>query len=294
MRLEAKRKEQKRRQLLRRGATVVAVAAVVLVSVLLITRGSPSPPTTTTTTTSTLPQHKVTAAEIAAINVENQRLKGIITIEELAAIAHRAALQAHANRVAVAAGCPKSTSSRANTLTFAKAPRMTITKTASYRAVISTTAGKFTVTLDPKTAPISVNNFVFLARHGFYNCVIFHRVIPLFMNQTGDPTGTGAGGPGYTIPNENPQAASNSLYQYPPGSVAMANTGAPHSGGSQFFIVTGTGGENLPASYALFGHVTSGLNVAATINGMGNANRNANGVPPIVTNRILSIKIIGP
>ena len=132
-----------------------------------------------------------------------------------------------------------------------------------------------------------MNNFVFLANKGYYHCVIFHRVIPSFMDQTGDPTGTGTGGPGYTIPDENPPKATNASQQYPLGSVAMANTGTPHSGGSQFFIVAGPEGESLPNSYALFGAVTSGMDVVTTINQQGSAQ----GVPPDVTQRIISITI---
>jgi cyclophilin family peptidyl-prolyl cis-trans isomerase len=97
-----------------------------------------------------------------------------------------------------------------------------------------------------KDAPQTVNNFVFLAQHQFFDCVIFHRVIPGFVDQTGDPTGTGSGGPGYTIPDEYPAKASNAADQYPLGSVAMANTGQPHTGGSQWFIVAGAEGESLP------------------------------------------------
>ncbi len=113
---------------------------------------------------------------------------------------------------------------------------------------------------------MTVNNFVFLADKDFYNCVIFHRVIPSFMDQTGDPTGTGTGGPGYTFADE---LRSKATPQYPIGSVAMANSGA-NTNGSQFFIVTGSEGESLPASYTLFGHVTSGMNVADKINADGN------------------------
>ena len=105
--------------------------------------------------------------------------------------------------------------------------------------------GTFVIALDAKAAPQTVNNFVFLAQHHFFDCVIFHRVIPGFVDQTGDPTGTGSGGPGYTIPDELPAKASNPADQYPLGSVAMANTGQPHSGGSQWFIVAGTQGESL-------------------------------------------------
>jgi cyclophilin family peptidyl-prolyl cis-trans isomerase len=132
-----------------------------------------------------------------------------------------------------------------------------------------------------------VNNFVFLADKGYYHCVIFHRVIPGFMDQTGDPTGTGQGGPGYTITDENPPKAATAAQQYPLGSVAMANTGAPNTGGSQFFIVAGPQGESLPNSYALFGSVTSGMSVVDTINQQGSTA----GVPPNVTQRILSVTV---
>jgi cyclophilin family peptidyl-prolyl cis-trans isomerase len=152
---------------------------------------------------------------------------------------------------------------------------------------VKTTTGDFVITLDAKTTPMTVNNFVFLAEKGFYHCVTFHRVIPKFMNQTGDPTGLGTGGPGYTIQDENPPKAANPTQQYPIGSVAMANTGSPNTGGSQFFIVAGPQGESLPNSYALFGHVTSGMNVVDTINQQGSAQ----GIPPDVTQRILSITI---
>jgi cyclophilin family peptidyl-prolyl cis-trans isomerase len=107
------------------------------------------------------------------------------------------------------------------------------------------------------------------------------------MDQTGDPTGTGEGGPGYTIQDENPAKAANAAQQYPLDSVAMANTGQANSGGSQFFIVAGAEGESLPNTYALFGSVTSGMNVVNTINQQGSAQ----GVPPDVTQRIISITI---
>jgi cyclophilin family peptidyl-prolyl cis-trans isomerase len=164
---------------------------------------------------------------------------------------------------------------------------MTIDTSKTYTATVKSTTGTFVITLDAKSAPTTVNNFVFLAQKGYYHCVTFHRVIPKFMDQTGDPTGTGQGGPGYTITDENPPKASDASKQYPIGSVAMANTGQPNSGGSQFFIVAGAQGESLPNTYARFGQVTSGMNVVDTINQQGSAQ----GVPPDVTQRILSITI---
>jgi cyclophilin family peptidyl-prolyl cis-trans isomerase len=152
---------------------------------------------------------------------------------------------------------------------------------------VKTDVGTFVIALDAKDAPKTVNNFVFLAQHGFFNCVTFLRVIPTFVDQTGDPTGTGSGGPGYTISDEYPAKASKPSDQYPLGAVAMANTGQPHTGGSQWFIVAGAQGESLPASYSLFGHVTSGLSVVEKINAQGSAS----GVPPAVTHRMLKVTI---
>jgi cyclophilin family peptidyl-prolyl cis-trans isomerase len=164
---------------------------------------------------------------------------------------------------------------------------MTIDPAKTYTATVETDVGSFVIALDAKDAPQTVNNFVFLAQHHFFDCVIFLRVIPGFVDQTGDPTGTGSGGPGYTIPDEYPATASNPADQYPLGSVAMANTGQPHTGGSQWFIVAGTQGESLAATYSLFGHVTSGLSVVEKINAQGSTS----GVPPDVTHRMLKVTI---
>ena len=113
------------------------------------------------------------------------------------------------------------------------------------------------VRLDAKAAPHTVNNFVFLARQGFYDGLTFHRVVPGFVIQGGDPSGDGTGGPGYTFADELPDDG------YPTGSVAMANSG-PGTNGSQFFVVTGDA-SFLPNSYSRFGRVTEGLDVAKTI-----------------------------
>jgi cyclophilin family peptidyl-prolyl cis-trans isomerase len=135
---------------------------------------------------------------------------------------------------------------------------MTIKSDKKYEAVFDTTEGKFTVTLFNDVAPKTVNNFVFLSQQGFYNNVIFHRVIQSFMIQTGDPTGTGRGGPGYNIEDE-----LKTTYKYEPGIVAMANTGQKNSGGSQFFICTGAECANLnkQPNYSIFGKVSSGMDV---------------------------------
>jgi cyclophilin family peptidyl-prolyl cis-trans isomerase len=267
-RLERMQRAEKKRKGVRRGVIVAVIAIIVVGTGAFLFSGNNKPKTTTTTTT-TKDSTTTTAADTAA------------TIQDL----HE---QTASNAKAVAYGCPASTSSRVNSLTWAKAPAMTIDTSATYDADFDTTAGDFVVQLDTQTAPITTNNFVFLAQHNFYKCVIFQRVIPGFMIQGGDPTGTGAGGPGYTIPDEYPKTGSPTYPQY---SIAMANTGQPHSGGSQFFIVTGPSGESLPATYSLFGKVISGYSVVTKIQNGGNASASANGTPPLVTYRILNITI---
>jgi peptidylprolyl isomerase len=136
-------------------------------------------------------------------------------------------------------------------------PEMEIDPSKQYTAKISTTLGDITVHLLTDDAPKTVNNFVFLARQGFYNNVKFHRIIKDFMIQTGDPTGTGTGGPGYRFPDEPVKR------QYTKGIVAMANAG-PNTNGSQFFIVHGDN-VGLPPNYTIFGEVTDGLDTVDKI-----------------------------
>jgi len=119
------------------------------------------------------------------------------------------------------------------------------------------------IALDPLAAPKTVNSFVFLARYHYYDGVIFHRIIPGFVLQGGDPTGTGTGGPGYKFEDELPAPG-----RYQVGSLAMANAG-PNTNGSQFFIISGPDGVRLPPQYALFGAVVSGGDVVTKINALG-------------------------
>jgi cyclophilin family peptidyl-prolyl cis-trans isomerase len=177
-----------------------------------------------------------------------------------------------------------------NTQKYSAAPAMTLDTNKLYSATVVTTAGTFIMALDAKSAPVTTNNFVFLANKGYFHCVIFHRVIPGFMDQTGDPTGTGTGGPGYKIPDELPATAATGTAQYPLYSVAMANAG-PNTGGSQWFIVAGPSGESLAPSYSLFGRVITGTDVVEKINAEGNASASSNGTPPDVTERIISVTI---
>jgi cyclophilin family peptidyl-prolyl cis-trans isomerase len=132
-----------------------------------------------------------------------------------------------------------------------------------YTAVMETSKGSMTIALDAAKAPNTVNNFVFLARYHYYKDIVFHRVIPGFMCQGGDPTGTGTGGPGYRFKDELPAPG-----RYEIGSLAMANAG-PDTNGSQFFIVSGNDGVRLPPQYSLFGKVVSGLETLKAIEALG-------------------------
>ena len=145
-----------------------------------------------------------------------------------------------------------------NRPTFSEPPKMEIDPAKKYTATIDTSCGKITIDLDAKNAPKTVNNFVFLARNKFYDGLTFHRVVKDFVIQGGDPEGTGSGGPGYQFEDELPQDGPP---YYKIGSLAMANSG-PNTNGSQFFIVTGNEGTQLPNKYSRFGMVTSGLEVA--------------------------------
>jgi cyclophilin family peptidyl-prolyl cis-trans isomerase len=135
---------------------------------------------------------------------------------------------------------------------FAAPPPMTIDTSKHYTATIDTSMGTMTADLFASEAPMTVNNFVFLANQHFYDGVTFHRVIPNFMIQTGDPTGTGTGGPGYRF-NDEPVKR-----QYSRGTLAMANAG-PNTNGSQFFIVQKD--YPLPPNYTIFGQLNGGLDV---------------------------------
>jgi peptidyl-prolyl cis-trans isomerase B (cyclophilin B) len=134
-----------------------------------------------------------------------------------------------------------------------------------YRAVVQTSCGSFTITLDVRHSPHATASFVALARSHFFDGLTFHRIVPGFVIQGGDPTGTGGGGPGYLTVDPPPASA-----RYVHGVVAMAKTEAQPAGtsGSQFFVVTGADAR-LPPQYALLGRVTSGLPVVDQIGKLG-------------------------
>lgn len=162
--------------------------------------------------------------------------------------------------VAVALPCPSADGNNPQNRVFAVAPTMCLEAGKRYRAKIKTDQDTIWVLLDATNAPQSVNNFVYLARYGFYNGLPFHRVINDFIIQTGSPTPDGEGGPGYPLPS-----AEAGTEPFKVGTVVMADRG----NGSQFFIVSGADGAALnPADYAPLGVVTQGLDVVKKINAL--------------------------
>jgi peptidylprolyl isomerase len=140
--------------------------------------------------------------------------------------------------------------------TYNAAPPMTIDPAKNYTATIATPRGDIAIKLRPDLAPQTVNSFVFLAREGFYDGLTWHRVLQGFMAQGGDPTGTGMGSAGYTVPDE----FTDKVQFDRPGIVAMAHSSAPNSGGSQFFITTAPA-PHLNGQYTVFGEVTQGQDI---------------------------------
>ncbi|MSV81930.1 MAG: peptidylprolyl isomerase [Actinobacteria bacterium] len=147
-----------------------------------------------------------------------------------------------------------------------------------YTATMETSLGTMVIALDAINAPLTVNNFVFLAGYKYYEGVVFHRIINGFMCQGGDPTGTGRGGPGYRF-NDEPVKQ-----RYQVGSVAMANAG-PNTNGSQFFLISGASGVGLPPQYNHFGQVVKGLEI---IEAMQNVDTDHSDRPrtPVVINSV--------
>ena len=154
--------------------------------------------------------------------------------------------------------CPAADGSSPKTERFSGPPPFCIDPTKNYTATMVTNKGTMTIALDPVNAPLTVNNFVFLARYHYYDGVTFHRIIPGFVIQGGDPQGTGMGGPGYTFEDEINQ------HKVVRGALAMANAG-PNTNGSQFFIVTTGAAPWLDGKHTVFGKVTTGMEVVDAI-----------------------------
>src|SRR3954471_8777915 len=174
-----------------------------------------------------------------------------------------------ASTIACGASIPPAASTPKPQFDHAPSPSDVLAKNTEYTAILHTSCGDITIALDGTAAPQTVASFVFLAEHKFFDGTFFHRVVDsIDVVQGGDPTGTGSGGPGYSMPDEL-QGGEH----YKSGTVAMANAG-PNTGGttpapSQFFLITGAGGANLDGNpnYTIFGNITDGLDVAKQING---------------------------
>ncbi len=159
--------------------------------------------------------------------------------------------------------CPPADGSSSQRQKFDAEPPMCIDPAKRYTATMTTSKGTLVIALDAANAPRTVNNFVFLARYHYFDGIVFHRIIPGFVIQGGDPEGTGRGGPGYRFADELPKPG-----RYQIGSLAMANAG-PNTNGSQFFIISGPDGAALPPQYSHFGAVVSGGDVVTTIDALG-------------------------
>ncbi len=228
----------------RRRQIVIAVVVVVLFggAFYFVTKGKPAKTVTTNSSTSvpaTGARSSTTVAGTSAISVP--------VISAPASV-----------------GCPQADGSSPHYTKFAAAPPTCIDPAKTYTATLQTDAGTIAIKLDPVAAPKTVNNFVFLAGYHFFDGTVFHRVIPTFVDQGGDPAGSGTGGPGYQFADELPKAGA-----YKAGSFAMANSG-PNTNGSQFFIVASdAGGAQLQPNYTLYGQVTTGMDVVTKINNDG-------------------------
>lgn len=262
--IAALQRRQKRRTTIRRAVTLIVIVGVALGIYALVDSGGTSTPTAGkkkagTSTTATTATRATTGTTTAATSA-----------------------QAAVDQIAASAGCPSSPTTPLTKPTWSTAPAMAIDTSKNYTATVKTDVGTFTIALDAKDAPKTVNSFVFLADHHFFDCMAFMRVITGFMDQTGSPNQSNGGansGPGYEFANENDSPSGG----YTAGEVAMANAGA-NTNGSQFFILVGPYNNT---GYSLFGHVTSGFDVVQKINDDGTAQ----GVPPKVTHRMLSVTI---
>jgi cyclophilin family peptidyl-prolyl cis-trans isomerase len=231
-----------RKRNLIRWTSIIAVAVIAIIAIALASR-KPADKVTTAANSTVAPQAPTTAAAAAAA----------------------------AKPFAYGTGeCAAVDGSAAKTTKFTVAPKQCIDPAKTYTAKIETTKGAYTAVLDAVKAPGTVNNFVNLARFHYFDEISCHRIIKGFMAQCGDPTGTGGGGPGYSIPDELP--ASQAEYQ--PGTLAMANSG-PNTSGSQFFTMFRGG---LPPQYSIFGKVTEGMDT--TVKALDAVGADADPKPP--------------
>ncbi|MFV0525984.1 MAG: peptidylprolyl isomerase [Acidimicrobiales bacterium] len=241
--LEQQQQVAKRRQW-RRWAVLSLIGVVVIagIAVLLnLTGGDDEAADDTTTATTAEATTSTTEAEASAVSAPTPG----------------AAIEGPAE-------CPATDGSSERTTSFSEAPPDCLEPGVAYTATFDTNLGPIVAELNTESAPLTVNNFVFLARYHYYDGSPFHRIIPGFVIQGGDATGDplGTGSPGYTIAEEPPAEGA-----YQVGSLAMAKSPGPNATGAQFFIVTGPNGVALPPEYSLFGTVTEGMDVVSAIEG---------------------------
>lgn len=242
-----------RRERIRRSATLYAVGLIAVTAVVALASGAWRDDSPTNTT--------------LAVAAPNTSAFVEITVAPTTVAAP--------TTVPAATPCPLADGSSPRTVSFTSAPAMCIDPAATYTAVIKTSKGQVLIRLDQQSSPVSVNAFVFLARYHFYDGLEFHRVVSGFLMQAGDPTGTGEGGPGFTITAEAGSGA------FSVGSVAMTGKGSG-TNGSQFFIVSGKSGvDNLTgADYSPLGRVINGLPVVKAIDSLAVDPGDTQGKPP--------------
>jgi peptidyl-prolyl cis-trans isomerase B (cyclophilin B) len=192
----------------------------------------------------------------------------LFTLAALAVIAAGASLAMGGSTVAIPAThtCKPASAARSHSGQHLKPPPQTVSRRDHLVAVVETNCGSFDIQLDARRSPRVVNSFVYLARSGFYDGLLFYRVVPEFVIQGGDPHNNGTGGPGYSVTEPPPPG-----FKYRLGTVAMAKTSAapPGASGSTFFIVSGEDGKYLPAEYAILGQVHAGLATVERIGALG-------------------------
>lgn len=172
-------------------------------------------------------------------------------------------------------------------MTWSQPPATIIDPTQSYQATLDTTLGQILIQLDAASAPIATNNFVCLALAGYYTGTDFHRIFADYLIQGGDPSGTGRGNPGYSVPSDP------TLGPYPAGSVSMANA-APNQNGAQFFIAAADLTSAIPADYPVFGHVVGGMDVVQAISqGPVQAQSDGEQSNPVDPTMVISVSISG-
>lgn len=291
--VQEQQRVRRNKQWLRRGVTIAAICGVVVLIVFLLANNNGGKPATSSTTTSSKPAAggSGTSGASGASGASGSTTSSGPTTSTVNPCTTNTPLgppgtvptgtlpatpptTAPVCTTPIAPKCPPATTAGASkrVIAFTKAPPICINEADTYKATFLTDAGAFVVTMHPKASLAAVNNFVFLARYHFFDGIIFHRVIPGFVVQGGDPTGTGTGGPGYSwTGNVPPKGCTAKKNCYTTGSIAMANSSGPSTNGSQFFLVLPGGADvlNGEPNYTNFGQVTSGMNVVEKLGSYG-------------------------